>query len=142
MGGVSAMRGNLVARSVRSRSISVRPVGSDGVVADRAQTRHTSLRTLEGMHSVDLALYADMLAGEAASLAARIERERGKQRQAAIEHAARRALNPIAIQRLEELGLLRTRGDPLALVELEEALDAVEVLQAWVEEGLGSVAAA
>jgi len=94
------------------------------------------------MHSVDLALYADMLAGEAASLAARIERERGKQRQAAIEHAARRALNPIAIQRLEELGLLRTRGDPLALVELEEALDAVEVLQAWVEEGLGSAAAA
>ena len=68
------------------------------------------------MHSVDLALYADMLAGEAASLAARIERERGKQRQAAIEHAARRALNPIAIQRLEELGLLRTRGDPLALL--------------------------
>jgi hypothetical protein len=94
------------------------------------------------MRTVDLALYADMLAGEAASLAARIERERGKQRQAAIEHAARRALNPIAIQRLEELGLLRTRGDPLALVDLEEALDAVEALQAWVEESLGRAAAA
>ena len=94
------------------------------------------------MRTVDLALYADMLAGEAASLAARIERERGKQRQAAIEHAARRALNPIAIQRLEELGLLRTRGDPLALVDLEEALDAVEALQVWVEESLGRAAAA
>jgi hypothetical protein len=97
------------------------------------------------MRSIDLALYADMLAGEAASLAARIERERGKQRQASIEHAARRALNPIAIQRLEELGLLKTRGDPLALVDLEEALDAIESLQVWVEQALtraGQVTAA
>jgi hypothetical protein len=97
------------------------------------------------MRSIDLALYADMLAGEAASLAARIERERGKQRQASIEHAARRALNPIAIQRLEELGLLKTRGDPLALVDLEEALDAIESLQGWVEQALtraGQVTAA
>src|SRR2546421_12739346 len=97
------------------------------------------------MRTVALALYADMLAGEAASRAARIERERGKQRQAAIEHAARRALGPVAIQRLEELGLLKTRGDPLALVELEEALDAIEVLQTWVEQALtraGQVTAA
>jgi hypothetical protein len=97
------------------------------------------------MRNVDLSLYADVLAGEAASLAARIERERGKQRQAAIEHAARRALDPVAIQRLEELGLLKTRGDPMALVELEEALDAIDVLQAWVEQALtraGQVTAA
>ena len=48
------------------------------------------------MRSVDLALYADVLAGEAASLAARIERERGKQRQSAIERAARAALTGFA----------------------------------------------
>ena len=93
------------------------------------------------MRSVDLALYADVLAGEAASLAARIERERGRQRQAAIEREARSALTPFAVQRLEELGLLVTRGDPAALAELEESLDAVEVLQGWVEATLSRVAA-
>ena len=36
------------------------------------------------MRSIDLSLYADRLAGEAASLAARIEREHGRLRQAAI----------------------------------------------------------
>jgi hypothetical protein len=84
------------------------------------------------VRSVDLALYADVLAGEAASLAARIERERGKQRQAGIEREARAALPPFAVERLEELGLLSTRGDAAALAELEEALDAVEALQSWV----------
>jgi hypothetical protein len=93
------------------------------------------------MRSVDLALYADVLAGEAASLAARIERERGRQRQAAIEREARAALAPFAVARLEELGLLATRGDVAALAELEEALDAVEVLQAWVEGALTRAAA-
>ena len=93
------------------------------------------------MRTVDLALYADSLAGEAATLGARIERERGKLRQAAIERAARAALTAVAVERLEELGLLRTRGDPLALADLEETLDAVEALQAWVEEMLGRAAA-
>ncbi|HEV7640035.1 MAG TPA: hypothetical protein VGO39_04090 [Gaiellaceae bacterium] len=93
------------------------------------------------MRNVDLALYADMLAGEAASLAARIEREYGKQRQAAIEHEARAALPPYAVERLDELGLLSTRGDGAALAELEEALDAVEVLQEWVEATLTRAAA-
>ena len=93
------------------------------------------------MRSVDLALYADMLAGEAASLAARIERERGRQRQASIEREARAALTPFAVDRLEELGLLSTRGDAAALAELEESLDAVEVLQAWVEGALTRAAA-
>jgi hypothetical protein len=83
------------------------------------------------MRSVDLALYADLLAGEAASVAARIEREHGKLRQASIERAARAALTSVAVDRLEELGLLKTRADAHALVELEEALDAVEALQAW-----------
>jgi hypothetical protein len=93
------------------------------------------------MRSVDLALYADVLAGEAASLAARIERERGKQRQAEIERAARAALTRFAVERLEELGLLATRGDPSAIAELEESLDAIEALQAWVERALSRAAA-
>lgn len=93
------------------------------------------------MRSVDLALYADALAGEAASLAARIERERGKQRQAEIERAARAALTRFAVERLEELGLLATRGDSSAIVELEESLDAIEALQAWVERALSRAAA-
>ena len=93
------------------------------------------------MRSVDLALYADVLAGEAASLAARIERERGKQRQASIEREARAALAPCAVERLEELGLLSTRGDVATIAELEESLDAVEVLQAWVEGALTRAAA-
>jgi len=93
------------------------------------------------MRSVDLALYADLLAGEAASLAARIERERGKQRQAAIEREARAALAPVALERLEELGLLSTRADAALIVELEESLDAIELLQAWVERALARAAA-
>jgi len=78
------------------------------------------------VRSVDLALYADVLAGEAASLAARIERERGKQRQASIEREARAALAPFAAERLEEL---------------EESLDAIELLQAWVEGALARAVA-
>ena len=93
------------------------------------------------MRSVDLALYADLLAGEAASLAARIERERGKQRQATIEREARAALAPVAVEHLEELGLLSTRGDAALIVELEESLDAIELLQAWVEKALTRAAA-
>lgn len=93
------------------------------------------------MGSVDLALYADLLAGEAASLAARIERERGRQRQAMIEREARAALAPVAVERLEELGLLSTRGDAALIVELEESLDAIELLQAWVERALARAAA-
>ena len=93
------------------------------------------------MHSVDLAFYADSLAGEAASLSARIEREHGKLRQASIERAARAALPSVAVERLEQLGLLRTRGDPVTLADLEETLDAVEALQAWVEQTISRAAA-
>lgn len=93
------------------------------------------------MRSVDLALYADALAGEAASFAARIERERSKVRQSALERAARSELSSAAVECLEELGLLRTQADPSAIVGLEEALDALEALQAWVEEKLSRVAA-
>jgi hypothetical protein len=93
------------------------------------------------VRSVDLALYADVLAGEAASLAARIERERGKQRQASIEREARAALAPLAVERLEELGLLQTRADVATIAELEESLDAIDLLQVWVEGALARAAA-
>jgi hypothetical protein len=88
------------------------------------------------VRSIDLALYADVLAGEAASLAARIERERGRLRQETVERAARAELPRAVVERLDDLGLLRTRGDPAALADLEEALDAVESLQSWVEARL------
>src|SRR5690242_10572479 len=92
------------------------------------------------MRSVDLALYADALAGEAAALGARIERERGRLRRQAVERAAHAELPEAAVERLVELGLLATRGDPERLAALEESLDAVEVLQAWVEARLGRAA--
>jgi hypothetical protein len=93
------------------------------------------------VREIDLALYADMLAGEAASVAARIERERGKLRQASVEQAARKELPEPVVERLEELGLLATRGDCERLAELEESLDALEALQARVEATLSRVAA-
>jgi hypothetical protein len=93
------------------------------------------------VRNVDLALYADALAGEAASVAARLERERGKVRQGSIEREARAALPAFAVERLEELGLLSTRGDAATIAELEESLDAIEVLQAWVEGALTRAAA-
>lgn len=93
------------------------------------------------MRNVDLALYADALAGEAAALAARIERERGRLRQAVVERQARRELPAAVVERLGELGLLSTRGDVESLADLEEALDALEILQAWVEGQLRSAAA-
>ncbi len=89
------------------------------------------------MRTVDLALYADALAAEASSLAARIEREHGRARLSAIERAARLELPAFAVARLSELGLLGTRSDLEALAELEESLDALVALQAWVEEALG-----
>jgi len=58
------------------------------------------------MRGVDLAIYADALAGEAASLSARAERTRSRLRQAAIEKRARADLTRVATERLEALGLL------------------------------------
>jgi hypothetical protein len=51
------------------------------------------------MRSVELAVYADALAGEAASLSARAERPRSRLRQAAIERRARTELSAVAIRR-------------------------------------------
>ena len=93
------------------------------------------------MRGVDLAIYADALAGEAASLAARAERARSRLRQAAIEKRARTELSAVAVERLEALGVLggidevATRAE---LRELEAALDAVEELQTWLEAELNA----
>jgi hypothetical protein len=93
------------------------------------------------MRGVDLAIYADTLAGEAASLAARAQRARSRLRQAAIEKRARRELTAVAVERLESLGLLGA-VDELSvrkeLRELEAALDALEELQSWVESELSA----
>ena len=95
------------------------------------------------MRSVELAIYADQLAGEAASLAARAERARSRLRQAAIEKRARAELSATTIERLETLGLLGAldeRATRAELRELEAALDALEELQAWVESELATAA--
>ena len=95
------------------------------------------------MRGVDLAIYADALAGEAASLAARAERVRSRLRQAAIEKRARAGLTKVAIERLEAIGMLGAvdeAGSRAELRELEASLDAVEELQSWLEAELASAA--
>ncbi len=97
------------------------------------------------MRSVELAVYADTLAGEAASLSARAERARSRLRQAAIERRARDELTETAIERLEGLGLLGAIDERAAraeLRELEAALDALEELQSWVEAELAEATTA
>ena len=91
------------------------------------------------MRAVELAVYADTLAGEAASLAARAERARSRLHQAAIDRRAHAELSEAAVERLEGLGLLGAVDERAArgeLSELESALDALEELQAWVEARL------
>ena len=91
------------------------------------------------MRGVDLAIYADALAGEAASLSARAERTRSRLRRAAIEKRARANLTRVATERLEALGLLGAIDETAArgeLRELEAALDALEELQSWIESEL------
>jgi hypothetical protein len=97
------------------------------------------------VRSVELAIYADALAGEAASLAAKAERMRSRLRQAAIEKRARAELSESAVERLEALGLLGDldeRAMRVELRELEAALDALEELQSWLEEQLAEASAA
>lgn len=91
------------------------------------------------MRSVDLAVYADVLAARASALAARLERERDAIRQAAIERRARRSLEPETVGRLEALGLLSGRDERAARTAvrgLSADLAAVEALQTWVEARL------
>jgi hypothetical protein len=96
------------------------------------------------VREVDLAVYADALAGEAAALSARAERIRSKLRQAKIERRARNDLPAATVDRLESLGLLCGTDERAAhadLRELEESLSALEELQAWVESELAASAA-
>ena len=89
------------------------------------------------MRTVDLAIYADTLAAEAAAVAARIERARSRLRESAIEHEARRVRARGTIDRLERLGLLRPADESRLSTELrrlEADLEALQELQAWVEE--------
>jgi hypothetical protein len=93
------------------------------------------------MRGVDLAIYADALAGEGASLAARAERARSHLRQAAIEQRARSDLTDVAVGRLEALGLLNGIDQAAVrreLRELDGALEALDELQEWVERQLAS----
>jgi len=93
------------------------------------------------VRTVDLAIYADALAGEAASIAARVERARSRLRESAIEREARRELPRETIERLERLGLLRPGDDASLRAELrrlEADLAAVAALQAWVEARLAA----
>jgi hypothetical protein len=95
------------------------------------------------VRGVDLAIYADALAGESASLAARAERAKSRLRQAAIEKRACSQLSEAAVERLQALGLLGSVDETATraeLRELEAALDALEELQAWVEGELASAA--
>jgi hypothetical protein len=97
------------------------------------------------MRAVELAVYADALAGEAASLSARAERARSRIRQAAIDKQARRDLTDVAVTRLQALGLLGAIDEPAAraeLRELEGAIEALEELQSWVEAELAGLSAA
>jgi hypothetical protein len=94
------------------------------------------------MRSVELAVYADALAAEAAALRARLERARGRLRQAAIEREAAQALAEEVVARLARLGLLGAAEHVARdAAELEAArldLAAVQRLQAWIESQLAA----
>ena len=93
------------------------------------------------MRSVDLAIYADALAGQAAAVAARVERARARLRESAIERDARRELPRAVVDRLERLGLLRPADEQRLRAELrrlEADLAAIEELQSWVEARLAA----
>jgi hypothetical protein len=91
------------------------------------------------MRTIELAVYADALAAEAAALAARLERTRSALRQSAIEREAVAALPPPVVGRLRALGLLTATGAADGAAEVERIdldLRALLQLQAWVERRL------
>ena len=91
------------------------------------------------MRTVDLAIYADTLAGEHAALAARLEQAHSRLREAAIERNARAHLQPETVKELESLGDLGGVDERTARSEIRRlgrALDAVEQLQSWIESRL------
>ena len=93
------------------------------------------------MRVVDLAIYADTLAGEHAALAARAEQARSRLREAAIETQACAQLDEATVKELHALGILGGIDERTARSELRRltrALAALEELQAWVEARLSS----
>jgi hypothetical protein len=91
------------------------------------------------MRTVDLALFADVVAARASALEARLERARDRIRQAAIEREARRALSPETAERLQSVGLLSAsdiRVERRETSELAASLAALHELQTWVEARL------
>jgi hypothetical protein len=91
------------------------------------------------VRTVDLAIYADTLAGEHAALAARLEQANARLREAAIERDARVHLPPETVKELESLGILGGIDERTARNEirrLDRALEAVEQLQCWIESRL------
>jgi hypothetical protein len=91
------------------------------------------------VRTVDLAIYADTLAGEHAALAARLEQAHSRLREAAIERDARSHLPAETVKELEALGVLGGIDERTARAEirrLDRALDAVEQLQSWIESRL------
>ena len=96
------------------------------------------------MRTVDLAIYADALAGERAALEARAEQARSRLREAAIEREAREHLGSATVKELESLGILGGVDERTARSELRRltrAIEAIEELQAWIEEKLSLCAA-
>jgi hypothetical protein len=88
------------------------------------------------MRTVDLALYADVLAAKASTLAAQLERARDALRQAAIEREARRSLDAATVERLERIGAVSAidvGAQRAEVSRLADDLRALEELQAWVE---------
>jgi hypothetical protein len=93
------------------------------------------------MRAVDLAIYADTLAGEHAALAARAEQARSRLREAAIESEARAELDSGVVEQLQELGIFGGIDERTARSELRRltrALAALEELQVWVEGRLAA----
>jgi hypothetical protein len=91
------------------------------------------------VRTVDLAIYADTLAGEHAALAARLEQAQARLREAAIERDARKYLPPETVKELESLGILGGIDERTARSEIRRigrALEAVEQLQTWIESRL------
>jgi hypothetical protein len=91
------------------------------------------------VRTVDLAIYADTLAGEHAAIAARLEQAHARLREAAIERDARNHLAQETIRELESLGIIGGIDERTAHSEirrLSRALDAVEQLQSWIERRL------
>jgi hypothetical protein len=96
------------------------------------------------MRTVDLALFADVIAARAAALEARLTRARDRIRQAAIEREARRALSPETVDRLEQAGVLSAadlRSERREVGEIAASLVALRELQAWAEARLADAQA-